>query len=68
VGGVAGGELPQMRDEVFAVGESVGADLERDAGSEELLGAAAADAEEAFDGGAVDPGLGEGSELGRNPV
>ncbi|HMF77760.1 MAG TPA: hypothetical protein VK604_19040, partial [Bryobacteraceae bacterium] len=66
--GVASGQLPQMGNKQFPVGEAIGADLERDAGGEDLLGAAAADAEQAFDGGAIDPGLGQGTQLRENLV
>jgi hypothetical protein len=65
---LAGGELLQVSDQPAAVGEAAGADLERDAGGEDLLGAAAADAEEALEGGAVDPRVGQGRELGQNGI
>jgi hypothetical protein len=66
--GVAGRELPQVSDEPVAIGEAVGADLQRHAGSEDLLGAAAADPEHSLDGGAVDPGQGKGREFRQNLV
>ncbi len=62
--GLAGGHLAQVSDQPVAIGEAIGADLERDARSEDLLGSAAADAKHSFDGGAVDPRLGQGNQLG----
>jgi hypothetical protein len=68
VDGFPGGELPQVGEELVARGEAARAGLKRHAGREDLLGAAAADLEDAFDGGAVDPGLGQGIQFGGNPV
>ena len=51
---VALGEAAQMGDEGIAIGEAVGTDTLGNAGSEDLLGAAAADAEQKFEGGTVD--------------
>jgi hypothetical protein len=68
VGGLAGGELLQVSEELVAIGEAAGADLERDTGSEELLGTATANLEDTFDGRAVDPGLGQGIQLCRNLI
>lgn len=67
-GDIAGGELPQMGHELIAIGETVGADVQRHARGEDLLSASAADPEHAFDGSAVDPGVGQGSELHQNLV
>jgi hypothetical protein len=58
----------EVSDEPVAVRHPIGTDLQRDAGGEDLLGAAAADAEEALEGGSVDPGVGQGSELGQNRI
>ena len=52
------GEALQAGDQSVAVGEAIGADAIADAGRHDLLGAAAADAEEGLDGGAVDVGVG----------
>jgi hypothetical protein len=68
VGSFAGGEALQVGEELVAMGEAARTGLERDAGGEELLGAAAADLEDTFDGGAIDPGLGQGIQVGRNLV
>jgi hypothetical protein len=62
-GRFAGGELLEVLDEALAVGDAVAADLVGDAGLEDLLGAAAADAEELLQGGAVDPRVGKAFEL-----
>ena len=51
---VALGDAAQTGDEGIPVGQAVGADPLSDAGSEDLLGAAAADAEEEFEGRTVD--------------
>jgi len=66
--GVAGGEPAQVFHKPFAVGHPARADLPSHARGEELLGAAAADAKQAFDGGTVDPGVGQGSELCQNLI
>lgn len=59
---IAMGEVAEVGDEGVAVGESIGADAASDAGSQNLLSAAAADAEERFDGGAVNERAGKGFE------
>jgi len=46
----------EMGDEIFAVGDTGGAGLLTDAGLKDLLGPTPADPENAFEGGAVDPG------------
>jgi hypothetical protein len=51
---VALGEAAQMGDEGIAICQAVGTDTLGNAGSEDLLGAAAADAEEELYGGAID--------------
>jgi len=60
---VPGRQLPQVGDQPITICKTVGADLERHARSEDLLGPAAADAEEAFYGGTVNPRVGQGSEI-----
>jgi hypothetical protein len=50
---VALGDAAQTGDESIPIGQTVGADTLGNAGSEDLLGAAAADAEEEFEGRAV---------------
>jgi integrase len=57
------GQAAQMGDEGSAISETVGADAIGNAGGENLLGAAAADAEQEFEGGAVDAGAGQRLEL-----
>jgi hypothetical protein len=61
-------ESPQVADENLAIRQTVRAHVVRDAGGEELLGAAAADAEDRFDGGAVDEGAGKSPEFGADVV
>jgi len=51
---VALGDTAQMGDEGIPIGQAVGADALGNAGSEDLLSAAAADAEEEFEGRPVD--------------
>jgi hypothetical protein len=63
-GSFARGKLLEVRDQALAVGDAVGTDLMGDDGLEDLLGAPAADAEEFFQGGAVDPGVGKSFKLG----
>ena len=53
-----------MGDQGIAIGEAVRPDAVGYGGGHELLGAAAADAQEKFHCGAVDKGAGEGSEFG----
>ncbi len=53
------GEPAEMGDKSIAIGESVGANAVHNAGEQDLLGAAAADAEEEFDGGAIDERAGK---------
>jgi hypothetical protein len=52
-----------MGDEGIPIGQAVGADTLGDAGSEDLLGAAAADAQQEFEGGAVDKRPGQALEF-----
>ena len=65
---VALGDAAQMGDEGIPVGQAVGADTLGDAGSEDLLGAAAADAEQKFEGGAVDERPGQALEFADDVV
>ena len=48
-----------MRDQLFAIGNAIRAGLLPDARLENLLGPAAADTQDAFDGGPIDPGVGK---------
>ena len=57
------GEAAQVGDEGIPVGQAVGADVFCDAGSHDLLGAAAADAEQEFDRGAISERAGEGLQF-----
>ena len=68
MGRLAGGELLQMSEKQFAVGQATRADLPRHARGEDLLGAAAADLQETLDDSAVDPRMGQGGELSQNLV
>lgn len=68
VGGLAAGELAEAVDEPLAVGDGVGADLVGTAQAEDLLGPAPADAQEIFQGGPVDPWVGQGIEFGDDGV
>ena len=65
---IALGEAAQMGDEGIPIGEAVGTDTLGNARSEDLLGAAAADAEEEFYGRAIDERAGEGFELADDVV
>jgi len=65
---VALGEAAQMGDEGIPVGQAVGADTLGDAGSEDLLGAAAADAEEEFYRRAIDERARKGFELAEDVI
>ena len=65
---VALGNVAQMGDEGLAIGQAVGADALGDTGSQDLLGAAAADAQQEFEGGAVDEGPGQALELAEDVV
>ena len=56
---VALGEAAQVGDERITIGQAVGTDVLGDAGSHDLLGAAAADAEQKFDCGAIGERVGE---------
>ena len=51
---VARGDAAQTGDEGIPIGQAVGADPLGDAGSQNLLSAAAADAKQKLEGGAVD--------------
>ena len=66
-GGFAGGETFEMGDQGLPVGYAVGADLTGDAGSQDLLGPAAADAQQTLERGAVDPAVGQGAKGPRLP-
>ena len=57
------GQVAQVGDEDLPIGEPVGADAISNARSEDLLSAAAADAEQEFEGGAIDEGAGKSLEL-----
>jgi hypothetical protein len=59
---VALGEVAEMGDEGIPVGQAVGADTLGDTGSEDLLGASAADAEEEFYRRAIDERARKGLE------
>ena len=59
---IAMGKTAQVSDEGVAIGEPVGADASGNAGRQNLLGAAAPDAEERFNGGAVNERAGKGFE------
>jgi hypothetical protein len=65
---VAPGDAAQMGDEGIPIGQAVGADTLGDAGSEDLLGSAAADAEQEFEGGAVDERPGQALEFADDVV
>jgi hypothetical protein len=60
---VALSDASQMRDEGIPIGEAVGTDTLGNAGSEDLLGAAAADAEQEFEGRTVDERPGQALEF-----
>jgi hypothetical protein len=60
---IALGEAAEMGDKGIPIRQTVGADVIYNAGGQDLLGAAAADAEEEFDGGAIDEGTGQGLQL-----
>lgn len=60
---VAFGEASQMGDEGIAIGQTVGADTLGNAGSEDLLGSAAADAQEELYRRAIDEGARTGFDL-----
>lgn len=60
---VAVGEPAQAGDQEGAVGEAAGADAVGDGGGHDLLSAAAADAQEELDGGAIDEGAGKDLQL-----
>jgi len=55
-------KLAKAGHQEVAIGQSIGADVVGDAGRHDLLGAAAADTEEEFDGGAVNERTREGFE------
>ena len=55
-------KLAKAGHQEVAIGQSIGADVVGDAGRHDLLGAAAADTEEEFDGGAIDERAREGFE------
>jgi len=55
-------QLAEAGNQEGAIGQSIGADIVGDAGRHDLLGAAAADTEEEFDGGAIDERAREGFE------
>ena len=57
------GEAAQMSDEGIPIRQAARADTFGDAGSHDLLGPAAADAEEEFEGSAIDERAGEGLKL-----
>ena len=61
------GQLLQPRDELIPIGHAAGADLVRHAGSQDLLGAPPATPAGARPG-PVDPGMGQGLQLGDNLV
>jgi hypothetical protein len=63
-GGLPRCELLEAGDELVPVGDAAGADLAGNSGLEQLLGAAAADAEQSFERRAVDPRVGQGMERG----
>ena len=65
---VALGEAAQMGDEGIPIGEAVGTDTLGNAGSEDLLGAAAADAEEEFYCRAIDERARQALELAEDVV
>jgi hypothetical protein len=65
---IALGDAAQMGDEGIAIGQAVGTDTLGDAGSEDLLGSAAADAEQEFEGGAVDERPGQALEFADDVV
>ena len=65
---VALGEAAQMGDEGIPVGEAVGTDTLGNTGSEDLLGAAAADAEEEFYRRAIDERARQALELAEDVV
>jgi hypothetical protein len=60
---IARGEAPQVDNQGVAIGQAVRPDPLGNAGSEDLLGAAAADAEQKFQGRPVDERAGKGLEL-----
>jgi hypothetical protein len=55
-------EAAEVSDEGVAISEPIGADASGNAGSQNLLGTAAADAEERFDSGAVNKRAGKSFE------
>lgn len=65
---VALGKPSQVGDEGIPIGQAVRADIVGDAGSEDLLGAAAPDAEEELYGGAIDEWARERFDLAEDVV
>jgi hypothetical protein len=65
---VALGKAAKMGDEGIPIGQAVGTDAVGDAGSEDLLSAAAADAEEELYGRAIDERARQGFELAQYVV
>ncbi len=60
---IAAGECAQVINQNIAIGQSAGADAFGNARRQDLLSAAAADAEEEFDGGAIDEGTRKGLQV-----
>ena len=65
---VTPGQRAQVFDQHVTIGEAAGADALGDAAGHDLLGAARADAEQKFDGAAVDPGSGKSAQLGNDAI
>jgi hypothetical protein len=57
-----------MRNHHFTIGHAIYTHLAADAGSEDLLGATASDAEKLFERRAVDPGIGQGAKGASNRI
>jgi hypothetical protein len=63
IGFLSGGDSFKMAHQIGAAGHHAGSDTANREGREKLLGAAAADAQERLESGAVDPRLGAVFEL-----
>jgi hypothetical protein len=61
-------ETAEMANQSVTVGQTTGADMVRDTGAHDLLGAAASNAEKDFDGGAIDERAGKRLKLPDNSI